>query len=943
MENLFPLFNKEPEKDNEFSKWRISMTLNLKEYAERARQVAADGCVLLKNDNQTLPLRKGDKVAVFGRIAFDYYKSGLGSGGLVNTRYTVGILDALQKEDSISVNEKVLEMYREWIKENPYDVGQGWGQVPWSQKEMPVTEALLEASKESDVAVIVIGRTAGEDQDNKEEEGSYLLQKEEKLLIKQVSAQFPRTVVLLNVGNIIDMKWVEEYDPAAVMYVWQGGQEGGNGVADVLTGRVSPSGHLTDTIARNISDYPSSPYFGGIEKNYYVEDIYVGYRYFETFAKEKVLYPFGYGLSYTEFAIDGSLKSSDGDNISIDVLVENTGEAAGRQAVQIYISAPQGRLGKPARVLAGFQKTKELDTGEKQELHFEIAKYVFSSYDDSNAAGHKSCYLLEKGIYEVYVGADVRSAQCVGSFEEKETRVVEELEEAYAPIEKMERMKPSQDICEIMKEAVPMRTIDWHMKRQKKMPCEIAYTGNQGIKLADVYSGKATMEDFIAQLSDEELIYLFRGEGMCSPKVTPGTGAAFGGLTHSLRELGIPAACCTDGPSGIRMDVGTKAFSLPNGAAIASTFDLQLIESLYQMTGRELRLNRIDALLGPGMNIHRHPLNGRNFEYFSEDPLLTGKMGAAMIQGMNISGSTGVIKHFCGNNQETNRRKVESVVSERALREIYLKGFEIAVKEGKARAVMTTYGPVNGLWTAGSYDLNSAILREEWKFDGIVMTDWWAEGNEEGEKSSMTCHAAMAIAQNDLYMTCSDCTDMNQDDMLEKLQKGVLCRSELQRNARNILQFILQSPAMLYEMNMIPQEEIDYQKQIQAEEGQAGELVYYHSDENDCITIDCTQLDLKQRDSFVFGMQEEKMGYFDLSVRIRSNTGELAQLPITVSLDNVPKFTISFRGTNGKSVTEKRDLGMILGTNHYVKLYVGANGINLEQVCIQLREEVILK
>lgn len=922
----------------------LNVQLHMEQYAKIARQIAADGCVLLKNENGTLPLRSGDQVAVFGRIAFDYYKSGLGSGGLVNTSYTVGILEALQKEESISVNEKVLDIYREWMATHPFDRGKGWGQVPWSQKEMPVTDKLLQAAESTDVAVVIIGRTAGEDQDNKEEAGSYLLGDEEKELIQAVSACFLRTVVLLNVGNIIDMNWVEECNPSAVMYVWQGGQEGGNGVCDVLTGRVNPNGHLADTIAYHVSDYPSDSYLGHERKNYYTEDIYVGYRYFETLAKDKVMYPFGFGLSYTTFSINGELVKVNKDSIKAKITVTNTGKAAGREVVQLYLSAPQGKLGKPARVLIGFQKTSLLAPGESEAFAIEVSSYTFSSYDDSGVTGHKSCYVIEAGIYEVFAGANVRNAQSIGSFKEAEVRVIEQLEEAYAPIEPLERMKVvacENNQYEMIKEMAPTRTIDWRNRRLAQMPDEIPYTGNQGIKLADVYEKKAKMEDFVAQMSDVELIELFRGEGMCSTKVTPGTGAAFGGLTQGLRAYGIPAACCTDGPSGIRMDGGTKAFLLPNGAVLASTFDLELVEKLFQMTGKELRLNRIDALLGPGMNIHRHPLNGRNFEYFSEDPLLTGKIAAAEIRGLNICGSTGVVKHFCGNNQEMNRRTVEGIISERALREIYLKGFEIAVKEGDTRAVMTTYGPVNGLWTSCSYDLNTTILRNEWNFDGFVMTDWWAVGNEEGQDCSETCRAAMAEAQNDVYMVCSDCTDMEQDDMLLKLQAGELKRSELQRNAKNILGFILQSPAMLYEMDLIKEEEKKLCKEHRKEDDHTGDIIYSQSDEEGNVVIDGRQFQVNRGDFLLFGVRLGKIGEYEISIRMNSQTEELAQLPITVFLDNNQMFTITFRGTKGASVTEVRELDTILEPYHYIKLYIGANGINLEEIRLILRKEIL--
>ena len=299
-------------------------TLDLKEYAALARLASAEGCVLVKNDNNALPLRKKEKVAVFGRMAFHYYKSGLGSGGLVNTRYVVSILDALKEEKDIILEEDLLNLYEKWIKKHPYDEGEGWGRVPWSQEEMPVDDVVLNVAKNADAALIIIGRTAGEDQDNRNEQGSYLLTDIEKEMIANVSKAFERTIVILNVGNIIDMNWVEECNPSAVLYAWQGGQEGGHGVVDVLTGRVNPCGKLTDTIARNIEDYPSTANFGDEKRNFYKEDIYVGYRYFESFAKEKVIYPFGYGLSYTSFALESNIKEITRDKICIVVKVTNT-------------------------------------------------------------------------------------------------------------------------------------------------------------------------------------------------------------------------------------------------------------------------------------------------------------------------------------------------------------------------------------------------------------------------------------------------------------------------------------------------------------------------------------------------------------------------------------------------------------------------------------------
>ncbi len=511
--------------------------LNQEEYAAAARAAAAEGCVLLRNEDCALPLGKGDRVAVFGRIAHSYYKSGLGSGGLVNTRYVTGILDALRAEKEIVLNEEVLRLYEDWIKEHPFDEGAGWGQVPWAQEEMPVSEELLAAGADADVALVVIGRTAGEDQDNQAKEGSYLLTAAEYELIRAVCSRFERTAVLLNTGNIIDMKWVEELKPSAVMYVWQGGQEGGNGVADVLTGRVNPCGKLPDTIARDIADYPSTADFGDAVRNFYREDIYVGYRYFETFAKDKVLYPFGYGLSYTTFQVSGTVKESGADAVSLEFQVTNTGNVSGKEVVQVYVKAPQGRLGKPERVLAGFEKTKNLAPGGMETLVITIPVYAFASYDDSGVTGHKSCYVLEEGVYEFFAGQDVRSAVPAGRIE-KEFTVVEELEEALAPVLSFERIRPcgDGDGFRPVPEPAPLRTVD-PQTRQRELPAtEIAYTGDLGYRLGDVFQKTISMEMFIGQLSDEDLMCLFRGEGMCSPKVTPGTASAFGGLTESLRS-----------------------------------------------------------------------------------------------------------------------------------------------------------------------------------------------------------------------------------------------------------------------------------------------------------------------------------------------------------------------------------------------------------------------
>lgn len=915
-----------------------SYKLDLEKYAALARQAVAEGCVLLENEGQALPLRDGERVAVFGRMAFHYYKSGLGSGGLVNTRYVVGILDALKECEGVYLDEKLMGIYEDWIMENPYDEGQGWGHVPWCQKEMDVTEEMLDCARRNDVSLVVIGRTAGEDQDNNAKAGSYCLTETEEDMIRRVCEVSERTVVVLNVGNIIDMSWVEKYRPQAVLYVWQGGQEGGNGVADVLTGKVCACGKLTDTIAADIKDYPSTENFGDPFKNYYKEDIYVGYRYFETFARDKVLYPFGYGLSYTTFEMKAEVLKNTGDEITVSAMVANTGELKGKEVVQVYVKVPQRKLGNPARKLIGFAKTKELEPGEQEEVCIVIPKYDMASYDDSGVTGHKSCYVLEEGTYEIFVGSDVRSAVSVGCYEE-EFRVIEELEEAYAPVEKFQRMKAvllPDGTYQAVTEDVPVRTIDPQERRANEMPETYVYTGDKGYKLVDVLDKKVSMEEFVAQISEEDLIAMFRGEGMCSPKVTAGTAAAFGGVTDGLTALGIPVGCCSDGPSGIRMDCGTKAFSLPNGTSLGCTFNVELVGALYEMTGKELRLNKIDSLLGPGMNIHRNPLNGRNFEYISEDPILTGRICAAQVKAMAKSGIGSTIKHFCGNNQEVGRSTSDSVISERALREIYLKGFEIAVKEGGARSVMTTYGSVNGLWTAGSYDLCTTILRKEWGFDGIVMTDWWAKSNYEGHQAEVPVKAPMVAAQNDIYMVVSDAkANPENDDVEEMLHAGKITVGELQRNAANILGFLLKSPSVLLLTDRICKEELEAMNTKEEDDVDVGSLVSIESDSvTQKIVIDGALLHPAKGKADVIAVTNEFMGDFTMKFTLKSDLGELAQLPVSVFLDNIHKMTVSVQGTNGKWVEESRILNMEFGHNHYIKFYYGADNLEIKEIVL---------
>ncbi len=914
---------------------------DVERYAAKARETVAEGIVMLRNEGNVLPLAEGERIALFGRSQFHYYKSGTGSGGLVNASRVVGVREALESS-SFVLNEKVKAHYGEWLKEHPFDSGSGWAGEPWVQQEMPLSEELVrEARQESETAVVLIGRTAGEDQDNKAEAGSYFLTETEEEMLKTVCSVFDRTVVLLNVGNIIDMKWVESCRPSAVVYIWQGGQEGGNGVLDVLDGTVSPSGRLADTIAWDIADYPSTKNHGDAVRNVYAEDIYVGYRYFETFARDRVQYPFGFGLSYTDFRLE-NVRVEDSDGIRVSAEVTNTGARDGKEVVQVYCQAPQGALGKPVRVLCGFVKTKCLAPGETCRVTAEIPWRTLASYDDSGATGHKSCYVLEAGTYIFYVGADVRSASESGRLTVEETAVLETAEEAMAPVTEFERMRPvpaEDGAYRLSYEKAPLRTVEPSKRRLERLPAAAAYTGDLGYKLADVEAGRVSMETFLAQLSNEELFCMVRGEGMCSPRVTPGTAGAFGGVTVALQAFGIPAACCADGPSGIRMDCGSIAFSLPNGACLASTFNEVLTEELYGWEGLELRKNRIDTLLGPGINLHRNPLNGRNFEYFSEDPLLTGKMAAAELRGMGRWGVTGTVKHFACNSQEYQRHRVEAVVSERALRELYLKGFEIAVKEGGAFSIMTSYNPVNGFWSSSNYDMLTTILRKEWGYDGIVMTDWWAKGNDEGQPGNVHNVAAMVRAQNDLFMVTACAAENSQNDNSAKsLQKGTVTRGEYVRAAANICRYLLRTPAYLRMRGM----ETELDRLLAAcaaqEENAVTQLVRIAVSGGEA-SLPVERIGTQKGSRVMFELAVKEHGAYRLSFSCRVPDQEsLAQIPVTISQDKQIVRMISLTGGDKDWREQEIELNPIYQNTSYVTFYFGQSGMELKACRLSLQE-----
>ena len=758
------------------------------EFQRLCRQTAAESFVLLKNDG-VFPVGQ-EQIALFGRCQINPFYVGYGSGGDIRPPYRVSIADGL-KRNGMTLDEKLLAIYKEWTIKNPPEDG-FWGPWPMNYEEMPVAENLVkETAERCKKAVVVIGRAAGEDRESKAGKGSWYLTDEEKSLLVLLRKYFTKVGVLLNCGSIMDTSFVEELDIDAAMYIWQGGQEMGNAVYDVLSGAISPSGHLTDTIAA-ISDYPSSPYFGKKVANTYVEDIYVGYRYFESFANEKVLYPFGFGLSYTTFDI--CLDRIDCQAQEITFTVKNTGMQSGKEVVQLYVETPQATLGKAKRVLIDFVKTKTLEVGECQTFVRKIDWNVFASYDDMGRSGYVHAWVLEAGNYEFYLGNNVRDAVSIWKYEQPHNICIKQCEEACAPEYSFERMVNKDNRLEY--EKVPVRTIDRATRILENLPKEIPQTKDMGYTLQMVKEGQVSMDDFIAQLSVREMEALARGslEGMGSFLGADGNAGVFGGIEKSLCEKGVPCICTNDGPSGVRLRAHTTL--IPNGVAVASTFNEELVYSIAAELGKEVIDRGSQVLLAPGMNIHRHPLCGRNFEYFSEDPLLTGKIAAAYVKGVQHSGASATVKHFACNNQEVNRKKNDSRLSERALREIYLKGFEICLKESKPDCLMTSYNKLNGEWTYYNYDLATQILRKEWEYEGCVMTDWWIVHSKCGYFKDVRDHAYRIRAHVNVFMPGVDNFGKYKGKVDGSVAESVtsdagITIGELQQNAKRVLEFCL--------------------------------------------------------------------------------------------------------------------------------------------------------
>ena len=753
------------------------------EHIRLARQAAREGMVLLKNQGQALPLEAGTKLALFGKATIDYVKGGGGSGD-VTVAYTRNLYEGLKMKDGVQILEPLADFYRENVREQyAKGIEPGFTREP----EIP-GELLAQAKAWTDTAVISICRFSGEGWDRKgiPGDGDFYLTAEEQKMVETVCGNFDRVIVVLNVGGMVDTSWFRANDRIqAVLLAWQGGIEGGLAAADLLCGEVSPSGKLTDTFAGSFDDYPSSEGFNESEDYVeYTEDIYVGYRYFETIdgAAGKVNYPFGYGLSYTTFVREYLGAFQEDGVIFVDVRVTNTGSRAGKEVVQLYYGAPQGKLGKPARELGAFQKTRLLEAGESQVMRLTMREDFMASYDDLGKV-KKSAYVLEPGIYHFWMGGSVREAREIPFFvEKKEPEIVAQYTEKCAPGALKKRLLADGSFEELpqrpQKECVPglapQRPEDPEgsapVVREEKQRQRTQPPAPGAVLLKDVAEGKATMDQLLAQLTDRELAELLGGQ--------PNTGVADTYGMGNIPAHRVPNIMTADGPAGLRLhgDRGVCTTAWPCATLLACSWDEDLVYQVGVAGAEEVKENNIGIWLTPAMNIHRSPLCGRNFEYYSEDPLVAGKMGAAMIRGIQSRHIAASMKHFACNNKETNRNASDSRVSERALREIYLKGFEIAVKEAQPWTVMSSYNLLNGCHTSANRELLTDILRDEWGFEGAVTTDWWT-GVE---------HYLETKAGNDIKMGCG-----YPDRVLAALKKGLISRKEMEICGRRILEMIL--------------------------------------------------------------------------------------------------------------------------------------------------------
>lgn len=802
------------------------------EHQEEVRRLAGECMVILENDG-VLPLQAGTKkIALFGTGARHTIKGGTGSGD-VNVRENISIAQGLERAGFKFVTEGWLDQYDRLYadaqeayakKLNEFTEKTGKPSMlyafenPFEEPEQPeITEADVKEAdvKEADAAIYVISRNSGEGKDRRAEKGDYYLSDRELQNIRFMTEHYKNCIVLLNVGGVIDLTSLKTIEGVqAIMLVGQTGNMGGYAVADVLTAKTIPSGKLTDTWARSYEDYPSSATFshrdGNLDDEYYSDGIYVGYRYFDTFGVMP-LYCFGYGKSYTEFEIKTMNVTADEKQVQVEVEVTNIGDKyPGKEVVQVYYSAPDGIMEKPTQELAGFAKTKLLAPGEKDVVTITFATTDMASFDAYDAA-----WVMEEGEYTIRVGNSSRNTEAVAVIdldEQVTTLQLKRLMRDTIAVRELHHMIPIFDIeFDFGVPAIPFRImlqaenfkkelVEYEVMRRTLMDKR----KDEVLTLEDVKAGSATLDELTAQLTVEEMAELCvgterrNGDGNVIGSASSGVPGAAGDTTSSLLETRkVPNLIQADGPAGLRLE--TPCTAIPIATTLAQSWDMNLIHRMGELVGEEMKQLHVDLWLAPGMNIHRNPLCGRNFEYYSEDPVLTGLCAATETKGVQSQKGKGTtIKHFAGNNQEDNRMFTNAHISERALREIYLKGFEIAVKTAQPYAIMTSYNLINGVHSANNYDMLQNIARDEWGFEGLVMTDWYTsqDTTEMGMvspsgKYSHSSSVQCIKAGNDLQMPgCQQ----NVDDIVEAVNEGKeITKADLQRCAKHILSVALKT------------------------------------------------------------------------------------------------------------------------------------------------------
>ena len=801
-----------------------------------ARKAAAEGMVLLKNEG-ILPLQKNDKIALFGGGAVATVKGGTGSGD-VNEREVVSIYQGLQDAGLEFTNKEWLEGYiklhqeerlrwRDMLQEKLKDaVGMEILDIYSTNPfHMPAGAAMKESDVVGAKAVFyVISRKAGEGADRFKEAGDYDLSKTEKEELSWLDEYCENLVVIINAGGLIDLSEIMKLSNLkALLTIVQPGMEGGHALADIITGEVTPCGKLTDTWAKDYFAFPCAGTFshmnGNVEKEYYQEGIYVGYRYFDSFEKE-VEFPFGFGLSYTEFQIV-DVKVEIQKEIRVTATIKNIGSLySGKEVLQVYATCPQSGMEKEYKRLCGFAKTDLLTPGESQQLTVTFDEKALASFSEKDSA-----WVIEAGKYGIWAGNSSQNITLAAVLEVKETTIIEKTEHICPVQEELTELECSKEL-RIKKEQ------QWHELAAKNNIPTITFTPVMMEK--ETLPQPKTWEkarEITEKLTDEELIAMVigeisKGQGQALGSAGNMVPGAAGETSSALKEkYGIPGASMADGPAGIRLnrsyqvdkatgdiysegildalEGGFLAFgkkhenaetyyqyctAIPVGTLLAQTWDVNLMEEVGKAVAAEMQEFGISWWLAPGMNIHRNPLCGRNFEYYSEDPLVSGAMAAAITKGVqSVPGVGTTIKHFACNNQEDNRMGVDSVVSERVLREIYIRGFEIAVKQAQPMAIMTSYNLVNGVHAANNKNLCTQAARKEWNFQGIIMTDWTTT-EAHGGSTSWKC----PWAGNDLIMPGGN---HDVEGIRKALESGELTREELKACVTRLLSVILQTLA----------------------------------------------------------------------------------------------------------------------------------------------------